>query len=95
MLISLIVATFTLGLNQGKTMKELAIIFTDAVKDVSMILLIVAGSGAFKAVLTDSGANNDIAAFLHGFHLQPLVLRDGSSRPSSELSLGSAQRLRV
>jgi Gnt-I system high-affinity gluconate transporter len=74
MLISLIVATFTLGLNQGMSMKQLAIIYTDAVKDVSMILLIVAGSGAFKAVLTDSGANNDIAAFLHGFHLQPLIL---------------------
>ena len=74
MLISLIVATFTLGLKQGMSMKQLAIIYTDAVKDVSMILLIVAGSGAFKAVLTDSGANNDIAAFLHGFHLQPLIL---------------------
>ena len=74
MLISLIVATFTLGIKQGTSMKSLAGIYTDAVKDVSMILLIVAGSGAFKAVLTDSGANNSIAAFLHGFHLQPLIL---------------------
>jgi Gnt-I system high-affinity gluconate transporter len=74
MLISLIVATFTLGTSQGKTMGQLAVVYTDAVKDVSMILLIVAGSGAFKAVLTDSGANNNIADFLHGFHLQPLVL---------------------
>jgi Gnt-I system high-affinity gluconate transporter len=74
MLISLIVATFTLGIKCGKSMKHVAIICGDAVKDVSLILLIVAGSGAFKAVLTDSGANNNIAAFLQDFHLQPLVL---------------------
>jgi len=74
MLISLIFATFTLGIKQGKDMKFLGGIYTHAVKDVSMILLIVAGSGAFKAVLTDSGANNDIASLLQSFHLQPLIL---------------------
>jgi Gnt-I system high-affinity gluconate transporter len=74
MLISLIVATFTLGIKQGKDMKHLGSIYTHAVKDVSMILLIVGGSGAFKAVLTDSGANNEIADILKSFHLQPLVL---------------------
>ena len=74
MIISLIAATFTLGLTQGKNMVQLAGIYTDAVKDVAMILLIVAGSGAFKAVLTDSGANTQIAAFLHNFHMQPLIL---------------------
>jgi Gnt-I system high-affinity gluconate transporter len=74
MLISLIVATFTLGTSQGKSMEQVANLYTHAVKDVSMILLIVAGSGAFKAVLTDSGANNQIADFLQGFHLQPLIM---------------------
>ena len=62
MLISLIVATYTLGLKQGKKMGALADIYGHAVKDVSLILLIVAGSGAFKAVLTDSGANHQIGA---------------------------------
>ncbi|HEY8781654.1 MAG TPA: gluconate:H+ symporter [Mucilaginibacter sp.] len=74
MLISLIAATFTLGIKQGQDMKHLASKYAHAIKDVSLILLIVAGSGAFKAVLTDSGANNNIADFLQGFHLQPLVL---------------------
>lgn len=74
MLISLIFATFTLGVRQGKNMKELGVIYADAVKDVSIILLIVAGSGAFKAVLTDSGANHQIADLLLSFHLPPLVL---------------------
>ncbi len=74
MLTSLIVATFTLGLKQGKTMKELGGIYSHAIKDVSLILLIVGGSGAFKAVLTDSGANNQIADVLKSFHMQPLIL---------------------
>jgi Gnt-I system high-affinity gluconate transporter len=74
MLISLFVATFTLGINQGKNMKELGIIYGHTVKDVSIILLIVGGSGAFKAVLTDSGANNEIANVLKSFHMQPLIL---------------------
>ncbi|GAC1304578.1 MAG: gluconate transporter [Mucilaginibacter sp.] len=74
MIISLIVATYTLGLKQGKTMKYLGTIYGDAVKDISLILLIIAGSGAFKQVLTDSGINNSITSLLQSFNLQPLVL---------------------
>ncbi|HWZ15355.1 MAG TPA: gluconate:H+ symporter [Mucilaginibacter sp.] len=74
MIISLIVATYTLGLTQGKTMKYLGTIYGDAVKDISLILLIIAGSGAFKQVLTDSGINNSITSLLQSFNLQPLVL---------------------
>ncbi len=74
MLISLLVATYTLGIKQGKNMAYLANIYVQAVKDVSMILLIVAGSGAFKAVLTDSHADKYIADALHNLNLQPLVM---------------------
>ncbi|MEO7211383.1 gluconate:H+ symporter [Mucilaginibacter sp.] len=74
MLISLLVATFTLGLRQKKTMTALGGIYTDAVKDISMILLIIAGAGAFKQVLVDSGINNEITSLLQSSHMQPLVL---------------------
>ena len=74
MLISLLVATFTLGVKHGKSMKYIGGIYTDAVKDISMILLIIAGSGAFKQVLTDSGINNQITDMLQSLNLQPLVL---------------------
>lgn len=74
MLISLVVATYTLGIKQGQDMKLIGTNCSHAVKDVSLILLIVAGSGAFKQVLTDSGANHDIAGLLQSFHMQPLVL---------------------
>ena len=74
MLISLIAATYTLGIKQGKSMKYLGGIYSDAVKDISMILLIIAGSGAFKQVLTDSGISTTITNLLQSFNLQPLVL---------------------
>jgi Gnt-I system high-affinity gluconate transporter len=74
MIISLIVATYTFGLKQGKTMKYLGTLYGDAAKDISLILLIIAGSGAFKQVLIDSGINNNITSLLQSFNLQPLVL---------------------
>ena len=74
MIISLLIATYTLGIRQGMDMKHIGSNFSHAVKDVSLILLIVAGSGAFKAVLTDSGADKEIASLFQSFHLQPLIL---------------------
>ena len=74
MLIALIVATYTLGIKQGRSMGQLAVNYTDAVKDISLILLIIAGSGAFKEVLTASGVSNQIADQLKQFNLPPLVL---------------------
>jgi Gnt-I system high-affinity gluconate transporter len=74
MLIALIVATYTLGIKQGKSMSQLAVNYTDAIKDIALILLIIAGSGAFKEVLTASGVSNEIAAQLQQFNLPPLVL---------------------
>lgn len=74
MLISLAVATYTLGIKRGKSMKEVMSIYSDAVKDIAMILLIIGCAGALKQVLTDSGISNQIAAQLNGFHVQPLIL---------------------
>ncbi len=74
MLISLIVATFTLGIRQNSNMKHLGIIYGDAVKDISLILLIIAGSGAFAQVLTDSGINKQIAVLFENLNVQPLIL---------------------
>ncbi|MEO3406583.1 gluconate:H+ symporter [Mucilaginibacter sp. CAU 1740] len=74
MLIALMVATYTLGIKQGKTMGQLAGNFTEAVKDVALILLIIAGSGAFKEVLTASGVSTQIADQLQALNLPPLLL---------------------
>ncbi|HEX5026496.1 MAG TPA: gluconate:H+ symporter [Agriterribacter sp.] len=74
MLIALCVATFSLGVSTGMPMKKIMTVYESAVKDVAMILLIIAGAGAFKEVLTVSGISNDIAQALHQWPLHPLLL---------------------
>ncbi len=74
MLISLVVATFSLGILRGTQMKHIMNTYGDAVKDVSMILLIMGGAGGLKQVLMDSGISNEIAALLDGINAHPLVL---------------------
>lgn len=74
MLLSLGVATYTLGLRRGTSMKSIMDSYGFAVKDVSMILLIMGGAGALKQVLIDSGVSKDIALVLDGINAHPLVL---------------------
>ncbi|MGZ3813233.1 MAG: gluconate:H+ symporter [Mucilaginibacter sp.] len=74
MLISIITATYTLGITQGRNMKEVGNLYVDAVKDIAPILLIIGGSGIFKQVMEDSGVKDTIAALLKDTHLQPLFL---------------------
>jgi Gnt-I system high-affinity gluconate transporter len=74
MLISLAVATYTLGLRQGKKIKQVMSIYADAVKDIAMILLIIGSAGTLKQVLSDSGVSDQIAAQLNGINIHPLIL---------------------
>lgn len=74
MLVAVLVATFTLGISTGQSMKVVMNMYTGAVKDIGMILLIIAGAGALKQVLTDSGVSREIAAALQTWSLHPLVL---------------------
>lgn len=74
MLLALLIATYTLGIRMGRTAKQLMETYTSAAKDVVMILLIIAGAGALKQVLTESGVNETIAAALSGLQMEPLVL---------------------
>ncbi len=73
MLISLAVATFTLGRNRGVSMKKIMGFYTEAVKDVSMIILIIGGAGALKQILVESGVSNEIATILKDLPFNPLV----------------------
>lgn len=74
MLLSLAVATYTIGLRQGTSIKKVMDIYAESVKDISMILLIMGGAGALKQVLMESGVSAEIAALLLGFDIHPLVL---------------------
>lgn len=74
MLIALLVGTFVLGLGRSRRMKQVMGIYGEAVKDVAMILLIIAGAGGLKQVLTDSGVSNQIADTLQRTSFSPLFL---------------------
>jgi Gnt-I system high-affinity gluconate transporter len=74
MLIVVIIATFSLGISQGRSIESVMNIYLSAVKDIAMILLIIAGAGALKQVLAESGVSDQIAALLQNLHMQPLLL---------------------
>jgi Gnt-I system high-affinity gluconate transporter len=74
MLISLCVATFTLGVSKGFSMSKTMDIYGDAVKDIAMLLLIMSGAGALKQILIESGVSLEIASRLNGLDIHPLIL---------------------
>ena len=74
MLLSLAIATYTLGIKQGRSMKKIMLVYTDAVKDIAMILLIIAGSGILREVLETSGVSLSLANAMGNLPVHPLVL---------------------
>lgn len=74
LLLSVLFVTVSLGIKQGSSIKKIMNFYGDAVKDVAVILLIVAGAGALKQVFTDSGVSNEIGLQMQGLPVNPLVL---------------------
>tara|TARA_Y100001935_G_C17296024_1_gene506115 strand:- start:128 stop:1483 length:1356 start_codon:yes stop_codon:yes gene_type:complete len=74
LLISVLVAVYTLGVARGKTMKTVMKSLSASVSSITMILLIIAGAGALKEVLIDSKVSDYIAATLEGSSVSPLIL---------------------
>ncbi|CAG2534202.1 gluconate transporter [Maribacter sp. 6B07] len=74
MLIAVLVAIYTLGLGRGKSMKEVMDSIGSAITGITMVLLIIAGSGALKQVLIDSGVSKYIGGILEQSSISPLIL---------------------
>ncbi|KSU81093.1 MULTISPECIES: gluconate:H+ symporter [Fictibacillus] len=74
LLIAVIVAIFTFGLNRGKKMPELMNSVSESVASIAMILLIIGGGGAFKQVLIDSHVDKYVANLMEGSSMSPLLL---------------------
>jgi len=74
MLISVLVAIYTLGISRGKKMKSLMNSLSSSVSSITMVLLIIAGAGALKQILIDSGVSDYIGALLKGSEISPLFL---------------------
>jgi Gnt-I system high-affinity gluconate transporter len=88
-LISVLIAIFTFGLNRGRSMEQVMATVSDSIKIIAMMLLVIAGGGAFKQVLVDSGIEKYIAFLMQGSHLSPLLLA-WSIAAALRLALGSA-----
>lgn len=74
MFISVLVAVYFLGIRCGRKIPVVMGELQDAFKGISVILLIIAGSGVFMEVMKETGVNTYIAAGLKDWHVPPLVL---------------------
>lgn len=74
MILTICIATYTLGMRLGKKLIDIMVIFVDATKDIAMILLIIGSAGILKQVFVETGVSNSLAAILQGLTLPPLLL---------------------
>jgi Gnt-I system high-affinity gluconate transporter len=74
MLISVLVAVYTLGLARGRKLSDIMNSIAHSVTSITMIMLLIAGAGALKQVLIDGGVSKYIAGLLSQSTLSPLFL---------------------
>ncbi|WP_423409087.1 GntP family permease [Heyndrickxia sp. MSNUG] len=74
MLISLLVAIYTMGLARKIPIKTVMDSCTTAISHIGMMLLIIGGGGAFKQVLIDGGVGDYVAELFKGTSLSPILL---------------------
>lgn len=74
MLISVLVAIYFLGIRQGLSLQQTSKHLEEAFKGTAIILLIIAGAGALKQIMTASGTNQYIGELLNGVNINPLIL---------------------
>ena len=72
--IAVLLGIYLLGIRQKKKMTELMKSISASTAAISMILFIIAGGGAFKQVLTDSGTAEYIKQMVGGLSISPLIL---------------------
>lgn len=74
MLISLVIAVYTMGINRNIPIKQITISCSSAAASIGMMLLIIGGGGAFKQVLINGGVGKYIAAIFAGTSMSPILL---------------------
>ena len=74
MLLSVLFAIYTLGLARGRKITDIMNSLAHSVTSITMIMLLIAGAGALKQVLVDSGVSKYIGELLSQSTLSPLFL---------------------
>ncbi len=86
---SLVISILVFQKTNGGQLKDLPIDLFHSIKEVSLIVLVIAAGGGFKQVLIDSGVGLYIKSLAQAFSLSPLVLA-WSVAALLRVSLGSA-----
>ncbi|GAB2971289.1 gluconate transporter [Mucilaginibacter puniceus] len=71
---TILIATYTLGISTGRSLKEVMDVYADAIKEIALILLIIGSAGILKQVFMDTGVSEQISAGLQQLNMPPLVL---------------------
>ena len=74
LLITVLIAVYTLGIARGRKMEEIMKSLGASVKAVSMIILVIGAGGAFKQVIVDAGLGNTVNALTKGLNISPIIL---------------------
>jgi len=74
MLVSLLLAVYTLGIARGRTMADIMASLAHSISSLTMVMLIIAGAGGLKQVLVDSGVSKYIGELMSQSPLSPLFL---------------------
>lgn len=74
MLLSLIIVTFTLGIQRGMPIKKVMQVYDEGVREVATIILIIGASGGLKQIMVDSQVSAQIAGVFQTLAIHPLVL---------------------
>ena len=74
MLIAVLFSVYTLGLARGRMITDIMKSLAHSVTTITMIMLLIAGAGALKQVLVDSGVSKYIGEMLSHSSLSPLFL---------------------
>lgn len=72
--ITFLIASIVLGITKGKKVKDIGNILQESTANIAMILLIVAGGGAFKEVLIESHIDKYVSGLMANMPLSPLLL---------------------
>ena len=74
MLCSVLAGIYFLGIRTGRNMSEIMTILREAVSSIAMVLLIIAGAGAFKQIMIATEISLQIGAFFESLGLSPIIL---------------------
>ncbi|OOM80839.1 gluconate:H+ symporter [Clostridium sp. BL-8] len=74
LLLTVLFATYTLGIARGKKMEEVMKTLGVSVKAIAMIILVIGAGGAFKQVIVDAGIGDTVNRLTSGLNISPLIL---------------------